>query len=149
MLESHRRQWCWCCRIVILALEKNSPVVIEFMDEKIGWLWPSMSTCALRMAHQAQRPLNHQREIPFHASSKMRILELKFGKVENIQWSWSWWCSKYIASMRLCLLRLLLWCRSSYPQLCPSVVKLAYMSMLATTAPIWKLLKALTFNFVM
>jgi len=108
---------------------------------KIGWFWPSMSTCALPMAYQAQQPLNHQHKIPFHASSKMRILELKSEKVENFQWSWSRWCSKNIASTKLCLLRLLLWCQSSYPQLCPSVLKFAYMSMLTTTAPIWKLLE--------
>jgi hypothetical protein len=100
------------------------------------WFWPSMSTCALRSAPQAQ-----QHKIPFHASFKMRVLELKFEKVENFQWSWSWWCSKNIASMRLCFLRLLLWCRSSYTQLCLFVVKLVYMNMLATIAPIWKLFK--------
>jgi len=34
MLGGHKKQWCWCCHIVVLALERNFPITIEFMDQK-------------------------------------------------------------------------------------------------------------------
>jgi hypothetical protein len=47
MLEGHRKQYCWCCHIVVLALEKNFPVTIEFMDEKLVHFGLHVHMCPL------------------------------------------------------------------------------------------------------
>jgi hypothetical protein len=37
MLESHNRWWwLWNCYIVVLTFEKNPPITIKFMNEKLG-----------------------------------------------------------------------------------------------------------------